>query len=169
MSHFYSAQFPIFTFERVPASESQGLHLVLLVVSCLAFLATLLAWPGGWVVRKWFRVQETSVASIPRLARLALWAGSAVLLAVVVGLVVVMSNPNDVAFGELGSIKVVLALPLIALIPMAFALFATVKIWWGKLGTMTGRICYALTVVLAMVFYWQLAVWNLLGVQTLSP
>jgi hypothetical protein len=163
MSHFYNAQFPIVTFERVPFSEGRKLHLVLLVLSCVAFLGTLVAWPGGWAVRRWFGVTRERARRIPGPARFALWATAALLLSLVVGLVAALSDPNDIAFGELGTIKILLTLPLIAVIPTIVALVATAKIWRGTLGTGTGRVLYILTALLVVTFYWQLWVWNLLG------
>jgi len=102
---------------------------------------------------------------IPSSARLALWAAAAFLLAMTTALVINMSDPTDLAFGELGTIKALLVLPLIALVPAAIALVASVKIWRRGMGTLSGRICYMLTAALVVAFYWQLAVWNLLGFQ----
>jgi CubicO group peptidase (beta-lactamase class C family) len=163
MSHFYNAHFPIVTFERVPADERRTLHQTIAVTACGALLAALLAWPGGWIVRKWFGVESAPSERIPRSARLALWATAVLLLAMVAGFVGYTSDPEDLAFGELGTVKLLLALPLVALVPAVLALAAAVQIWRGRLGTRTGRVCYTLTTLLVVAFYWQLWVWNLLG------
>jgi CubicO group peptidase (beta-lactamase class C family) len=163
MSHFYNAQFPIVTFERVPLGERRWLHLPVAALACAALLATILAWPLGWAVRQWFGVEYDPSARIPRSARLALWAAAVLLLAMVAGVAIDASDPTDLVFGELGTIKALLVLPLVALIPAAMALVATVGIWRRGRGTRSGRVAYTLSAVLVVVFYWQLAVWNLLG------
>lgn len=161
ISHFYNAQFPIMTFERVPASESRSLHLGIAVIAGVFFLGTVLAWPLGWAIRKWFAVE--GAPRIPKSARLALWATAALLLAMVMGLAMAVGDPEDLVFGELGKIRAVLMLPILALIPAIVALVATVRIWRFKLGTATGRLLYTISALLIVPFYWQLTVWNLLG------
>ncbi len=163
MSHFYDSQFPIAAFERVPADESKSLHQALLVASLALLAATVLAWPGGWAVRKWFRVHDPSARRISRSARLALWATAALLVATLAGLVALMTDPTDAAFGELGAIKRLLVLPLLALLPFALSLLATTRIWRRREGSRTGRVLYTATVVMAAVFFWQTIVWNVLG------
>lgn len=163
MSHFYSAQFPIVTFERVPATEARDLHLALMVAASLVFLGTVLAWPAGWAVRKWFGVRKEGTPRIPSAARLVLWATAALLLALVIGIAASLSDPTDIAFGELGKIKAVLTLPLIALLPAVLAIAAMVRVWRRRLGTRTGRVLYTVVVLLTVLFYWQLSVWNVLG------
>jgi CubicO group peptidase (beta-lactamase class C family) len=163
MSHFYDAQFPIVTFERVPLGERRWLHLPLAALACAAFLATILAWPLGWAVRRWFGVEYDPSVRISRSARLALWGAATLLLAMIVGVAIDLRDPTDLVFGELGTIKALLVLPLIALIPAAMALVAAVRIWRRGTGTRAGHIAYTLSAVLVVVFYWQLAAWNLLG------
>ncbi len=80
-----------------------------------------------------------------------------------IALIAVMSDPTDAAFGELGAIRAILVLPLLALLPFAFAVLSTIRMWRRARGTRTGRALYTLTVVAMAVFYWQLSVWNLLG------
>jgi CubicO group peptidase (beta-lactamase class C family) len=163
MSHFYNAQYPIVTFERVPASEGRSLHLILLVLASVAFLGTILAWPTGWAVRRWFSVGEAPDGRIPRPARLALWATASLLLGSTVGLLIILTDPTDIAFGDVSTTKKLLVLPLIALLPALAALLATWRMWRRGLGTRTGRGLYTLTVLLVLAFYWQLTVWNVLG------
>lgn len=163
MSHFYNSQYPIVTFERVPALEGRSLHLILLVLASGAFLATVLAWPAGWCVRKWFGVGRISGERVPTFARLALWVTAALLLALVVGVLTTLTDPTDVAFGDVGSVKKVLVLPLVALLPALATMLAAVRLWRRRLGTRTGRLSYTLTVLLVLSFYWQLTVWNVLG------
>lgn len=162
MSHFYDAQFPIVTYERVPPMERRWLHLTIAVAAGLAFLATLLFWPLGWAVRRWFSVDDGS-RRIPASARLALWSAAALLLATAAGILVSVSDPTDLAFGELGTIRAMLVLPLVALVPVAMSLVESLRMWRSGTGTRTGRVCYTLTAALSLLFYWQLTAWNLVG------
>jgi hypothetical protein len=158
MSHFYDAQLPIVTFERVPVAERRSPHVGMAALACAACLGTLLAWPGGWVVRRWFGVDGGPAPRIPRSARLALWAAAALLLAMVVGVLVYVSDSTQLVFGKLGTAKALLALPLVALVPTVAALGATVRIWRHGLGTRIGRVAYTVAAGLMVAFYWQLAV-----------
>jgi CubicO group peptidase (beta-lactamase class C family) len=164
MSHFYMAQFPIMTFGRVPASEARGIHLPLLVLSLVMFVFTVVAWPLGWAIRKWFRVGSGGERLSSR-ARLMLWATTALMLALLIGLGSVLSDVEDIVMGDLGSVKMILLLPLIALLPAAGSIVAMIGMWRASEGTTTGRVLYSLTVVLVLTFYWQMSVWNVLGFQ----
>ena len=163
MSHFYLAQFPIMTFERVPPSEGRGLHAAIAVIAGGLFVLTLLAWPAGWLIRRWFGVRDPRAPRISWLARAALWLASALLLSTVVAFVALAGDPSTIAFGEVGGVKAILVLPLLALAPFAVAVVAAWRLWRTGGGTRVGRLLYSLTVLATVAFYWQLSVWNLLG------
>jgi hypothetical protein len=65
--------------------------------------------------------------------------------------------------GPLTSLKLALSLPVIAALCALAAIWFAVRHWRGGLGTRMARLYYSGAVVVALLFTWSLAEWNLLG------
>ena len=163
MSHFYIAEDPGEAFLRVPLSEGRRLHLSILLLGLLSFVGTIAAWPLGWIWSRWRRAETDTTNRLPRGARLALWSSAALLLATLIGVFAYVPDLRRIMYGEVGPLRVVFALPLIALVPFAIAVASTFVAWRRKTGTVVGRLAYTGTVASMALFYWFLNTWNLLG------
>lgn len=88
---------------------------------------------------------------------------SAALVVFVVGALVVLSDPQEIAFGIPASFKALLAFPLVAAALALVGLFHVVRAWSRAWWTVAGRVYFTLVVVAAVVFMVVLNHWNLFG------
>jgi hypothetical protein len=85
-------------------------------------------------------------------------------VAFVVGFVLSLSSGvNELVFDLPSSLYVAVALPLIALLPTAAAVFFAGIIWKEHHWTVGGRVFYSLATLFALAFLWVINYWNLLG------
>ncbi len=152
---------PYFAFVRVPWFESPSFSYVLLAICGLMFV-TAMRWPFGAIFRKICKkAKEENQA--PRAFRWAAGGLSALYLIFVTGLAVTVSDQMNIIFGVPNEVKVLLALPLIAVLLTVTALFFMIRAWYKKYWTRCARLHYTLVVLASIVFLWFLNFWNLLG------
>jgi len=163
MSHFFLADVPVVAFERVPSGEGPGLHLFVLVFAVTMMVGTVLSWPFGFCLRRWYKVEKATLIRMPAYRRLALFVAAVLFLVFVLGFARVMSDPNQIAIAVPGTLVVLLALPIVAGLITLVAAYFTFKLWQQKEGRPLGRIVYSAAVISFFLFVWQLHVWNLLG------
>ncbi len=163
ITHFFVSNLPIVAFERIPASESPTLHAILGIPALVFILGTLLAWPLGWAMRRWYGVRLEAEERISTRARLTLWLAAAFYLAFAVGMVVVLSDPTVIAVRITAGLRVVLLLPFVAGALSVVALFFSFGNYFTGAGRRTSRAFYTLSALFFCGLIWQLHVWNLLG------
>jgi CubicO group peptidase (beta-lactamase class C family) len=149
--------FPVIAFERVAWYESPMLHGVLIVIAVVLFIAMLVS-----AIRR--RKSDAAGARQLRWARLALAAAGVLLIGFLVSLgLALASDVDDLIFALPTSFYVALALPLLALLPIAAGVFFTIQLWRSRGWTLGGRVFYTATTVAALLFLTVLSYWNLLG------
>ena len=163
ISHFLLGGLAIIAFERTPGHETPGLHLVVLGTSLLLFLATVLHLPVAGLVRRHYRVKLEPARRLPALTRLTAWLASAIFLTFMIGMGLVMRDPNEVVFGIGAGFKTLLVLPLIGLVVAIVGLYLAFRAWRDAQAGLIVRCFYSLVIVACFAFCWQLWVWNLFG------
>jgi len=163
ITHFFVSNLPIVAFERIPPSESPTLHAILGFPALIFVLGTLLAWPVGWAMRRWYGVHLEAEERISTRARLTLWLAAAFYLAFAVGMVVVLSDPAAIAVRITPGMRFVLLLPFVAGALSVAALFFSFGNYRTGAGRRTSRAFYTLSALFFCGLIWQLHVWNLLG------
>ncbi len=161
-THLFLGAVPYMALERVPASEHPMLHLALAAFAGAAFLLTVILWPLAGFFRIRYRTEDDE-SRLTRLTRFYAWAASLLFLLALVGFVVVVSDPNDVAMGDTGALRLVLWLPVVGGVMALGAVLSLFRAWYGRSGTMLGRLSYCVVVVAFVTFLWQLHTFNLLG------
>lgn len=150
---------PMMTMERVPFSQSLPLHWVLLGLGVLVFLGILAAAVGRFVRR---RVGEAYPGdALP--GRWLLITSSLLYLLFLVAVIAIVGGSGGLLEGPLTSLRIALALPIIALLCTLAAVYVAARQWRTKAGTMLARVRFSSAVVVALLFTWSLAQWNLLG------
>lgn len=163
ISHFFLADVPVVAFERVPGSEGPGLHLFVFVFAITMIVGTVLSWPVGWMLRRWYGVSAATLERMPAPKRLVLVSAAFLFLIFLLGMAIVLSDPNQIAIAIPTALSVLLAFPIVAGLLTLVAAYFTVLLWRRGEGRLTGRVLYSAAVVSFVLFVWQLHVWNLLG------
>ncbi|HEY2375641.1 MAG TPA: serine hydrolase domain-containing protein [Gemmatimonadaceae bacterium] len=150
---------PMMTMERVPFSQSPHLHWVLLGLGAVVFVGIVLAAIGRAVRRRFGEARADDV--LPgRWLLVTLAIADLVFLVVIVSII---SGSGGLLNGPLTSLKLALALPVIATICTLAAVYVATRQWRTRVGTRAARLRYSGAVVVALLFTWSLAQWNLLG------
>jgi CubicO group peptidase (beta-lactamase class C family) len=150
---------PMMTMERVPFSQSPHLHWVLLGGGTIVFIGILFAAIGRFVRQRFGEARaDDALPGRWLLVTLALLE-----LVFLVAIVSIISGGGGLLNGPLTSLKLALALPVIATICALAAVYVAARQWRTRVGTRAGRLRYSGAVFVALLFTWSLAQWNLLG------
>jgi CubicO group peptidase (beta-lactamase class C family) len=144
-------------FRRIAWYESGALHGLVIGAAIVLFISMLVS-----AIRR--RAADRSGAPQLRWARFTLAAVGVLLIAFLVGIVAtVASGLDNLIFAYPAIFYVSLALPLLALVPLALAIYFTVRLWRSRAWTTGTRLHYTATTLAAVLFVWVLSYWNLLG------
>ena len=160
ITHLFVDSFPPIAFARLPASGTPAFHFAWAGTCLVLLLSAVSFWPLR-AVRTRLGVAPPSRAA--RLARALGWTASLLLVSFMVGLVAVLTDPVEIAFGVPPALRALLVLPLVAsalAVPVAgLALLAWRRRWWS----LAARLHYtAVAAALVALLAW-LDRWNLLG------
>jgi CubicO group peptidase (beta-lactamase class C family) len=151
---------PMMTMERVPFSRSVTLHWFILGLGIVVFAGTLLAAIGRFVRRRFGEPRRED--AMP--GRWVLVGASLLqIVFVVVLLAIASASGAGLLNGPLTSLKIALALPVIATILTLGAVFVAFRQWNLSAGTRAARLRFSAATVVALLFAWSLMQWNLLG------
>jgi hypothetical protein len=150
---------PMMTMERVPFSQSLPVHWVLLGLGLLVFLGILAAAIGRFVRRRVGEVYPGD--ALP--GRWLLITLAAADLIFIIAVVAIVGGSGGLLEGPLTSLRIALILPIIALLCALAAVYVAARQWRTKAGTGLARLRYSSAVVIALLFTWSLAQWNLVG------
>ncbi len=159
INHLFYANNPTTAYEKVAWYDGANFNYTLLGACVILFLSTLI-WPIGFIFN---RCPTKSV----KLGRAARWlAGVACLLdllfiAALVALLAV--DPMSIIYGIPPSLIAVLAIAMVASIPVLTSTALTILAWKNGYWGIAGRVHYTLVVLALMSFIWWLNNWNLLG------
>ncbi|MDQ6829144.1 MAG: beta-lactamase family protein, partial [Gemmatimonadota bacterium] len=145
--------------ERLSFSESPKFHLFLLGFGIFVFVAVIAS-----AIARFFRRRVGKPRPEDELP--GRWFVVCIAIAnviFIIALASLLSDPFAVLTGSPTSLKVALALPVIAGLLTLAAIVAAVLQWLGDTGTRAARLRYDAVVVIALLFVWSLNHWNLLG------
>ena len=180
---------PFEAFNKVAWYDAPNLHILLVVACVLIFLSALLLWPLGFVRRamrrgahrkKSGRNADLAGAQAPPQASqgkhpgkrmgllpvLASWLAGVLCvlnLLFLIGLVLIVSNPLNLAFGVPPMLTTLFALALVSAVLTVSVVISTILAWWGRFWSAGRRVHYTLVALAALAFAWELLYWNLLG------
>jgi hypothetical protein len=164
MTHFFLASAPAVAWERVPWKENPILQGGIFAFALVLLVGTVLAWPLGWVARRWYGVKTEELVRIPARARLALWLTALTFLLFLVDFAAVLGgDPRAIAVAIPTSLRIGLVLPLLGAALTLVCLYCAVVIQQQGFGRRLTRFAYSATVLAFITLLWQLNVWNLLG------
>ena len=159
VQHAFLSSVPMMAFDRVPWYASPRLHLFILGIATVVFVAVIVA-----AVRRFYRRRfgdPLPADAVP--GRIYLVGLALANVAFVMTLAAMVSNIEEVLLGKGTELKVALVLPVIGALLTIVALGVAVQQWRKGVGTKATRIRYDIVVALALLFVWSLNQWNLLG------
>lgn len=125
-------------------------------------LTALLLWPAiGWTVRGLSSpaIQRSRFSAV--LSSLA-WLMCLLSVIFVVGLMVVLADPSEIAFGMPPVLQGLLMLTQVIAILAALSLVGCILAWWNRYWRVSGRVHYTLVALAGVGTVWFLYFWNLL-------
>ncbi len=182
------ASTPIYAYTKVAWYDAPTTHVLLVVVCVLLFLSALLLWPLGFVLRAVRRraqslkvgrgVDREGVQTAapgeqaskrmagglrPWLARWLAGVLCALNVLFLLGLLLILSNPTDLAFGVSPLLTTMFILALVSAILTVGVVVCALLAWRGHFWSVGWRIHYTLVALATLAFAWELIYWNLLG------
>lgn len=161
-SHLFFGAAPYLAFERTPLLENPNLHAWMAGIALLMFLCTVVIWP----LSGFFRIRFAAEPRQPRLsglARFIAWGASLCFLLASAGVLMVVSDANQLALGNTGTLGGVLWLPVIGAALGIWTVLYALYAWYDGAGTKAGRVALTLLAFACLTFLWQLSTFNLLG------
>jgi CubicO group peptidase (beta-lactamase class C family) len=150
---------PMMAMERIPFSRSLPLHWTLLGLGVLVFVGILIAAIGRFVRRRFGEARRDD--ALP--GRWLLVTVSLLELVFLVAVGTIIGASGGLLQGPLTSLKLALALPVIAALCAAGASYFAARHWRTRAGTRAARLRYSGAVLVAILFTWSLSQWNLFG------
>jgi CubicO group peptidase (beta-lactamase class C family) len=148
---------PTSAFEKLAWYESPLLHFPLLGISYLLLLSELVAASIRFFRRKRNpQVEPFQSRWARRLLMASVWLGVLFIPALIV-------FQGGYLYGETLALNLVLALPVLMLLPTVGAMLLAVPVWKNRWWSLGGRIHYSLAALAAVAYLWFLNFWNLLG------
>jgi len=162
--YLFEGNMPAAGYYRLPWYGTPQLHTALVIVCSLIFLATLVGhvWLAG------HRLLGGSGLTSSLLVYLSAAAMSALNLAFIIALWIVMENVLQLLFGVPPLVRIVLLLPWMSLLMTALTLALMLHAWLTHTGSRAGRLHLTLTtlaglVFLGMLIFWRLIQWDWVG------
>ena len=155
-------------FEKVKWYETGMAQKILMGIFLVIFLSACIAWPIGYFIRK-KRGQPSPAASMSRYGRVLAGVVSGLNLIFLFGVALVFSVVADdywiIMFGTYpwSLLKFLLIIPLLTIPLTVVWLILAVLAWSKKQWSLPARGHYTLVAIVAVLFVWFLAYWNLIG------
>ena len=163
ITHGYLSLLPMATLEKTSALGAPSFHQIVLGLGVVMFVGILIA----AFLRLFSGRPATASTSDDTLVRRGRWlmiVAALCMVAFVIAIAAVASDLQSLLLsGDLGALKAVLTLPVIAGIVALAAAAVCVVQWMRGAGTRGSRLRYTLAVAMTFVMLWSLNTWNLLG------
>ena len=163
ITHGYLSLLPMATLEKTSALGAPSFHQIVLGLGVVMFVGILIA----AFLRLFTRRTATATTGDDSLVRRGRWLMIVTALCMVAFVVAIAAVASDLQSlllsGDLGTLKAVLTLPVIAGIVALAAAAVCVIQWMRGAGTPGSRLRYTMAVAMTFVVLWSLNTWNLLG------
>jgi CubicO group peptidase (beta-lactamase class C family) len=168
ITHLFPAYAAAVAFERHEWYQRLDFQMLLLAVTAALFASAIVIWP---VIA--FSIRGLAAPTIRRtrvsaLASLIGFLLSATCLAVLVGVLIGLQEPDEIAFGTPPTLKWVLAIPQVCVALTALALIFCLVAWKQAYWRFSGRLHYTLVTLAGVGFCWFTYYWNLLHFGAVS-
>jgi hypothetical protein len=152
---------PMMVMDKQGTLSSPRLHLVVLGLGLATFLGILVS----AVLRRFRRRAGTEPVPAPTIAsgRKLMVIAALLVVGFLVALAIIASNPARLFGDTPTSLKVALVLPVLGLLVTLGALWSGIQQWRAGQGSTGARVRHLAAVLVALLFFWSLNNWNLVG------
>ncbi|MDP1857240.1 MAG: hypothetical protein Q8K82_01135, partial [Gemmatimonadaceae bacterium] len=161
ITHGFLDAAPMMVLDKVSPLEAPSLHRVILIAGLLMFVVVILT-----AIVRFFIRNTPGRPLVPKVVasgrRAMVWAGLS-MLAFLASVAAIMSKPGAIFADTPISLKVALTLPVISALLALWAAWLAFVQWRSGEGTIWMRLRHTGAVMVALVFFWSLNTWNLLG------
>ncbi|MFW6140531.1 MAG: serine hydrolase domain-containing protein [Acidobacteriota bacterium] len=161
ITHLFLGDSPYFAFIKLKWHETPFFHFTILTLIVFLFLTTL-SWPLN-ALRREVCTPQAEKPQAPKSFRLTAGIMSGLCLLFFLGLVSLLSNPDQMIYGIPLPLKVLLIIPFVSLILAVGVFIFSATVWIKRYWNWCSRLHYLLILVSFVVFLWLLNYWNLLG------
>jgi len=161
ITHLFIGDSPTTAFLKLKWHESPGFHFFILALTVFIFLTTL-SWPLGALRRKVCQ-PHLEKPKAPKLFRLTAGIMSGLCLLFLIGLVSLLSDPEQIIYGIPFALKIFLVIPFLAGVLAVGVLIFSFIVWIKNYWNGCSRLYYFLVLLNFVLFLWFLDYWNLLG------
>ena len=168
ITNLFPAYAAAVAFERHEWYQRLDFQMALLAATALLFASAIVIWP---VIAFSMRGLTAPTIRRTRVSGLATFIGfllSAACLAVLIGVLIGLQEPDEVAFGTPPTLKWVLAIPQVCVALTALALVFCLVSWKQRYWRFSGRLHYTLVTLAGVGFCWFTYYWNLLHFGSVS-
>jgi hypothetical protein len=162
ITYAFSDGIPHMALVKLSWYQTPTFHYFLLGFCVFVFITAVLGWPLAALSRVLCRRKCEGLAA-PKAARWLAGVMSGLFVAFLLCVLGAVSNEKELMAGVPALLKFGLALPLIAALLGLGVLFYLLKAWRKGYWTRCQRLHYTLVFVAALVFFWVLNYWNVLG------
>jgi CubicO group peptidase (beta-lactamase class C family) len=168
ITHLFPAYAAAVALERHEWYQRIDFHKALLAASLVLFASAVLIWPAIGFATRGLTSPTIRRSRVSGLASVIGFLLSAACLAVVAGVLVGMSDSEEVAFGTPATLKWVLAVPQVCVALAALTLVFCLVAWKQRYWRFSGRLHYTLVALAGVGFCWFTYYWNLLHFGAVS-
>ncbi len=168
ITNLFPAYAAAVAFERHEWYQRLDFQMALLAATALLFASAIVIWPVIAFSMRGLAAPTIRRTRVSGLATLIGFLLSAACLAVLVGILIGLQEPDEVAFGTPPTLKWVLAIPQVCVALTALALVFCLVAWKQRYRRFSGRLHYTLVTLAGVGFCWFTYYWNLLHFGAVS-
>jgi CubicO group peptidase (beta-lactamase class C family) len=168
ITHLFPAYAAAVALERHEWYQRADFQIALLAATMALFASAVFIWPAIAFATRGLNSPAIRRTPASGLASVVGFLLSATCLAVVVGVLVGMMEPEEVAFGTPPALKWVLAIPQVCVALTALAVVFCLIAWKQRYWRFSGRLHYTLVALAGVGFCWFTYYWNLLHFGAVS-
>ncbi len=162
VTNMFLGEMPILALDKVSGLQSTLFHALLFVTFVVVMLVVLIYLPLAAFSRGGYKFIGAP-KSMSAWTRGVAWFNYFLSLVFFLGLVVVLSNPEDIVYGVSSSLKFLLALPLLCIFLTGWMVINVFRLAGDVEYKTSSRVFYTFITLVSVAELWQLYYWNFIG------
>jgi hypothetical protein len=162
IANMFLGELPILALDKVSGLQSAGVQSIIFAIVLIVMLVVIFYVPFSAYTRVGYR-PVGSFRGMSQGTRWLVWFNYLLLFIFFAGLVIVLSNPEDIVYGVPGALKLLLAIPLLCILLTIGMLVNWFKVIGNGEYRVSSRLLYTIITFVSVAALWQLNYWNFIG------